>query len=131
MKISPCTKVNGEDPMNKISDQMDLNLSPLNVTNRNEEPSLNSESKDAKTSVMLHDSEDAILSTANDVTVHNDEPSLDISNHESDVDNASTKNANIKDQPSTQDVLLGDPTKTKLEDHENGLERPCFRQHSR
>ena len=124
-EISPCTKVNGEDPMNKISDQMDLNLSPLNVTNRNE-PSLNSESKDAKTSVMLHDSEDATLSSANDVTVHNDEPSLDISNHESDVDNASTKNANIKDQPSTQDVLLEDRTKTELEDHENGLERPVL-----
>ena len=50
IEISPCTEVNGEDTSIKISDQVDLNLSPLNVTNHDEEPSLNSESKDAKTS---------------------------------------------------------------------------------
>ena len=75
---------------------------------------------------MLHDSEDAISSTVNNVIVHNDESSPNTFNQEIDTDNISTKNANIEDQPSTQNVMLGDPTKTELEDHENRPERPVL-----
>ena len=120
--ISPCTEVNCEDSSNKLTGQMNLNLSPLNVTNYDEEPSLNSDSKDAKTSEILHDSDDTISATANDATVHNAESSCNIPTQESDVDNTFMKNDNIKEQPCTQNVMLGDSTITKTEDNENCLE---------
>ena len=122
--ILPCSDVNYEDPSNELMGQMNLNLSPLNVTNCDEEASLNSDPKDAKTSEILHDSDDTTSATANDATVHNADSSCIIPTHESDVDNTLTKHDNIKEQPSTQNVMLGDSsTTTKTEDKENGLER--------